>query len=123
MKPGNTILLDDGLVRLTVLETTHTDIRCRVANNGVMKDHKGVNVPGVRLNMPYMSQRDREDLLFGVEQDRVHDPAPDDAWDERTADIIRCAQGKGMVDIRAAGLGGDDDRRERVDPVQAVHLL
>ena len=68
VKKGDTILLDDGLVRLTVLETTHTEIRCQVENNGVMKNHKGVNVPGVRLNMPYMSQRDREDLLFGVEQ-------------------------------------------------------
>ena len=68
VKPGNTILLDDGLVRLTVLETTSTDIRCRVENDGVMKNNKGVNVPGVRLSMPYMSQRDREDILFGVEQ-------------------------------------------------------
>ena len=69
VKPGNTILLDDGLVRLTVLETTSTDIRCRVENDGVMKNNKGVNVPGIRLSMPYMSQRDREDILFGVEQD------------------------------------------------------
>ncbi len=68
VKEGDTILLDDGLVRLTVLETTATDIRCRVENDGVMKDKKGVNVPGVRLNMPYMSQRDRDDILFGVEQ-------------------------------------------------------
>ena len=68
VKPGNTILLDDGLVRLTVLETTAREIRCRVENDGVMKDKKGVNVPGVSLSMPYMSQRDREDLLFGVEQ-------------------------------------------------------
>ena len=68
VKPGNTILLDDGLVRLTVLETTSTDIRCRVENDGVMKNNKGVNVPGIRLSMPYMSQRDRDDILFGVEQ-------------------------------------------------------
>ena len=68
VKPGNTILLDDGLVRLTVLSTTATDICCRVENPGIMKNKKGVNVPGVRLNMPYMSQRDREDILFGVEQ-------------------------------------------------------
>ena len=68
VKTGDTILLDDGLVRLTVLETIGTEIRCRVENDGVMKNHKGVNVPGVQLNMPYMSQRDREDLLFGVEQ-------------------------------------------------------
>lgn len=68
VKPGDTILLDDGLVRLTVQESTATTIRCVVENDGVMKDRKGVNVPNVRLSMPYMSQRDREDILFGVEQ-------------------------------------------------------
>ena len=68
VRAGDTILLDDGLVRLTVLETLPTAIRCRVENDGVMKDRKGVNVPNVRLSMPYMSQRDREDILFGVEQ-------------------------------------------------------
>ena len=68
VKAGDTILLDDGLVRLTVLETTASSIRCRVENDGVMKNNKGVNVPNVRLSMPYMSQRDRDDILFGVEQ-------------------------------------------------------
>lgn len=68
VKSGDTILLDDGLVRMTVLETTRTTIRCRVENDGVMKNRKGVNVPNVRLSMPYMSQRDREDIRFGVEQ-------------------------------------------------------
>ena len=68
VKAGDTILLDDGLVRLTVLGTTAAEIHCRVENDGVMKDRKGVNVPNVRLSMPYMSQRDREDILFGVEQ-------------------------------------------------------
>ena len=68
VKAGDTILLDDGLVRLTVLETSETEIRCRVENDGDMKNHKGVNVPGVRLTMPYMSQQDRDDLLFGAEQ-------------------------------------------------------
>ena len=68
VRAGDTILLDDGLVRLTVLETLPTAIRCREENDGVMKDRKGVNVPNVRLSMPYMSQRDREDILFGVQQ-------------------------------------------------------
>ena len=65
---GDTILLDDGKVRLTVLGTTEKEIRCRIDNDGVMKDRKGVNVPNVRLAIPYMSKRDREDILFGVEQ-------------------------------------------------------
>ena len=67
-KAGDTLRLHDGLVRLTGLETSETEIRCRVENDGDMKNHKGVNVPGVRLNMPYMSQQDRDDLLFGAEQ-------------------------------------------------------
>ncbi|WP_312939434.1 pyruvate kinase [Oscillibacter sp.] len=66
---GGSILLDDGLIRLTVQEIRGEDIVCRVENSGSVKNHKGVNVPGVRLSMPYLSQRDREDILFGVEQD------------------------------------------------------
>lgn len=66
--PGDSILLDDGLVRMTVLETTDTTIRCKVQNSGMMKNNKGVNIPGVRLSMPYVSQRDQEDILFGIEQ-------------------------------------------------------
>ena len=62
VKEGDTILLDDGLVRLTVLETTASAIRCRVENDGVMKNNKGVNIPNVRLSMSYMNQRDREDM-------------------------------------------------------------
>ena len=50
------------------LETTEREIRCRVENDGVMKDTKSVNVPGVSLSMPYMNQRDREDILFGIRQ-------------------------------------------------------
>ena len=49
-------------------ETRCANIRCRVENDGTMKNNKGVNVPNVRLSMPYMSQRDRDDILFGVEQ-------------------------------------------------------
>ncbi len=69
VKPGNTILLDDGLVRMIVLDTTDTTVRCKVLNDGIMKNNKGVNIPDIRLSMPYVSQRDREDILFGIEQD------------------------------------------------------
>ena len=68
VKEGDTILLDDGLVRLTVLDTTASSIRCRVENDGVMKNKKGVNVPDVSLSMSYMSQRDKDDILFGVQE-------------------------------------------------------
>lgn len=66
---GSAILLDDGLIRLTVLEISGGDIRCRVENSGPIKNHKGVNVPSVRLSMPYLSQQDKDDILFAAEQD------------------------------------------------------
>ncbi len=69
VKVGTTIMLDDGLIRMTALEVTDTDILCRVENGGVVKDKKGVNVPGVHLSMPYMSTQDREDILFGIRED------------------------------------------------------
>ena len=68
VKAGVTIMLDDGLIRMTVLEVTETDIICRVENGGPIKDRKGVNVPGVHLSMPYMSKQDREDILFGIQE-------------------------------------------------------
>lgn len=64
---GGTIMLDDGLIRLTVNHITETDIVCTVENGGPIKDRKGVNVPGVHLSMPYMSAKDKEDILFGIE--------------------------------------------------------
>ena len=69
VKPGTTIMLDDGLIRMTALEVTDTDIVCRVENGGPIKDKKGVNVPGVHLSMPYMSAQDRADILFGIQED------------------------------------------------------
>lgn len=68
VKAGDHVLLDDGRVRMTVVKTTGKEIRCRVENDGEVGDRKGVNVPGVKLNIPYLSERDREDILFGVEQ-------------------------------------------------------
>lgn len=65
---GTTIMLDDGLIRMTVVDLTETDIVCRVENGGPIKDKKGVNVPGIHLSMPYMSRQDREDILFGIQE-------------------------------------------------------
>lgn len=65
--PGSKILIDDGLIEMTVTEVTATDIICRVKNNGVISNKKGVNVPGAHLSMPYLSERDRSDILFAIE--------------------------------------------------------
>ena len=59
----------DGLIEMTVEQVDRTDIVCRVINGGVVSNHKGVNVPDVDLSMPYISDKDREDILFGISQD------------------------------------------------------
>ena len=63
---GGTIMLDDGLIQLKINKVTATDIECTVLNGGKIKNKKGVNVPDVHLSMPYMSQRDKEDIIFGA---------------------------------------------------------
>lgn len=69
VEPGNTILIDDGKVELMVDEVNHHDIICTVIRGGTIGDKKGVNVPDVKLEMEYLSERDREDLLFGIRND------------------------------------------------------
>ena len=63
---GTTILIDDGLVGMTVRSLTASEIVCIVNNDGVISDRKSVNVPDVDLSMPYLSAKDREDITFGV---------------------------------------------------------
>mgnify|MGYP002508094543 FL=1 len=63
---GTRILINDGLVAMTVKQVGETDIVCTVTDGGVLSDRKGVNVPGVELSMPYLSERDMSDLEFGA---------------------------------------------------------
>lgn len=69
VRAGNRILVDDGLIDMQVEEVTDTDIICRVENGGPVSNHKGVNVPRVNLSMPYISDADRADIIFGIEND------------------------------------------------------
>ena len=66
VREGTTILIDDGLVSMTVRSVSPEEIVCVVNNDGVVSDRKGINVPDVDLSMPYLSQKDREDIAFGV---------------------------------------------------------
>ena len=68
VKTGDTILIDDGLVGLTVKEVNGDDIVCEVQNSGIVKNNKGVNVPGVKVNLPAITEKDRSDIEFGIEQ-------------------------------------------------------
>ncbi len=66
---GSRILIDDGLIELEVANIKNGKIICHVKNGGTISDRKGVNIPNVSLSMPYMSEKDRSDILFGIEQD------------------------------------------------------
>ena len=88
VQPGGTIMLDDGLIMLHIEQVTDTDIICTVLNSGKIKTKKGVNVPGVHLSMPYLSQKDHEDIIFGVQN----------GFDFIAASFVRTAQD--VYDIR-----------------------
>ena len=67
--PGNRILIDDGLLELEVLEVKETEIRCRVLNGGELGSKKGVNVPNVSIRLPGLTEKDKHDILFGIDQE------------------------------------------------------
>lgn len=68
VKVGDTILIDDGLIQLTVENVTDTDVVCRVVNGGELGQKKGINVPNVEVKLPAITEQDKKDILFGIEQ-------------------------------------------------------
>ena len=79
---GTTILIDDGLIEMVVDEINETDIICSVVNGGPISNHKGVNIPGTDLSMPYISDVDRGDIMFGCDMD----------FDFLAASFVRCKE-------------------------------
>ena len=69
IKEGDTILIDDGLIGLRVEKVNAPEIVCTVVNGGELGEKKGVNVPNVSINLPNLTEKDKGDLLFGIEQD------------------------------------------------------
>ncbi len=82
IKVGNIILLDDGLIKMVVEEIGETEIKCKVLNGGPISDKKGVNAPGAILSMPYISEVDRKDIVFGCES----------GFDYLAASFVRCKE-------------------------------
>lgn len=80
VKQGMSILIDDGKIAMTVEKITETDIVCRVVNGGPVSNHKGINVPGAILSMPYISEVDRKDIIFCAEM----------GYDYLAASFVRC---------------------------------
>ena len=82
VREGSVILIDDGLVEMSVTEVRPGEIVCRVHNDGVVSDNKGVNVPNADLSMPYISDVDRSDIMFGCDMD----------FDFLAASFVRCKE-------------------------------
>lgn len=81
VRPGSVILIDDGQVELKVKSVVGHDINCKVMNGGVISNHKGINVPDVSLGLPFVSDKDRSDIIFGIEN----------GIDFIAASFVRCA--------------------------------
>lgn len=113
VKPGTSILLADGLISLMVRETTSTDIICTVINGGELGEKKGVNVPGVRINMPFLSEQDISDINFGI----------DEEVDFIAASFVRSAQD--VLDIRRIleKRGADIDIIAKIESRSGVDAL
>ena len=69
LSPGDTLLLSDGALELEVVETTSEDIKCRVQIGGLLSSHKGINVPTNSIKAPALTDKDRDDVAFGIQHD------------------------------------------------------
>ena len=98
LTPGDKVLIDDGKIKLEVLDTTDTQVKCRVEHGGIVSNHKGINVPKVSLQMEYLSERDKKDLLFGISKD----------VDYVAASFVRKAEDVGLLRGFLDAHGGKD---------------
>ena len=110
---GKTILIDDGLIEFTVKEIKDTDIICEVINGGYVSNHKGINVPGVVLSMPYISEVDKQDILFGVKM----------GYDYLAASFVRCREDIEAVRKLITDNGGRMKIIAKVENMQGIDNL
>ena len=103
-------LIDDGLIEMTVKAIEETDIVCEVINGGYVSNHKGINVPGVVLSMPYISEVDREDILFGVKM----------GYDYLAASFVRCREDVEAVRKLITDNGGKMKIISKIENMQGI---
>ncbi len=110
---GTTILIDDGLIEMVVDEITDVDIICTVINGGPISNHKGVNVPGASLSMPYISDVDRSDIMFGCDM----------GFDYLAASFVRCKED--ILEVRKIidELGSHMKIIAKIENMQGIHNL
>ena len=116
VKPGDKILLDDGNLELKVASTSESEVECVVVHGGPLSSHKGMNLPGVRLSTPALTEKDQRDLAFGVAN----------GVDYVALSFVRKAADVVEVKALIKSLGGTQpviakiEKREAVDDLDAV---
>ena len=114
VKAGDTILIDDGLIQLTVEEVTDTDVVCRVVNGGELGQKKGINVPNVEVKLPAITEQDKNDILFGIEQ----------GIDFIAASFVRNAEAiKEITELLRANGGERIDVIAKIENAEGVHNI
>lgn len=114
---GSRILIDDGLVELVVLSVKYPEMQCVVRNSGYVSNYKGVNVPGVHLRLEYLSQKDKDDILFGIENDVDFIAASFTRSADDIRELRRFLERNGGADI---DIIAKIENREGVDDIDAI---
>ena len=100
VKEGDKILIDDGMIVLSVISKTETDILTKVVHGGNVSNHKGVNIPDVDLGMEYIGEQDRSDILFGIEEDVDYIAASFVRMQEDVEELRKLLNDNGGKDIK-----------------------
>ena len=112
--PGDRILIDDGLIGLVVTSIVNDDVICRVENPGLLGQRKSVNLPGAKIPLPAVTDQDKSDLLFGIQQ----------GVDYVAASFIRDGEGVRQVRAFLAAHGGEDIRIvSKIESAEAVEHI
>ena len=117
LSPGDSVMLDDGLIDMRVISATDTEAVCTVINGGVISNNKSVNVPGVKLNIPYMREKDVEDINFAIDNDFDYVAASfvrsaEDVWQVR-----RILEARGAGNIRIISKIENSEGIENIDEI------
>ncbi|HHV50118.1 MAG TPA: pyruvate kinase [Clostridiales bacterium] len=117
VRPGGTILVDDGLIELRVEKTTETEVHCTVINGGFVTSNKGINIPGAKLSMPFMSQRDRDDIRFACEVEADFIAA---SFTRRAEDVLEIRHELERNDNHSIRIIAKIENKEGVDNIDEI---
>ncbi len=113
LEEGSRILLSDGLIELHVRSVHGDDVECDVINGGMLGEHKGINLPGIAVKVPSMTEKDEEDLVFAIGQ----------SVDMVAVSFVRTAEDVRLVKKRVTELGADTWIIAKLEKPQAIEHL